>query len=764
MLLLDSKTIEIDGITIFPDHADPLQFYYMPLAPHLTTVATGQGAANPQFSLIRFRGAAGNGGFLNFDVNLGMAPDRLEHLKLRVQQQSGLNDLVRLGPLSVIDGSVRLIMLDAEDPAPRQPGAGPAPVTPPATPRTGLHFVEKINHAAKPSLYGDNQAAFSVQLTQEGVEVMEKSMAGEILPVAVIYALDYLGLRPAYSVRLNIDWDRTQKHMDESFGVDTMFVSSDISSAVDKLIDDRKIKLEVDSFVTDDDTAVASRRDAAIAQVKAMMTDAFFTPSLPPWTPAAPSQWSQDLQKVGDVIGMIAAGPAGSQMNKSLFSYKKTDYTRTDRKSLNVNLSERVTVKRSIFPQAHLAGMFDLFHQPGFDRSRFVIDVDLDNPWFKRRRLGVSTLTDFDSDHIGAINVRAQYGAEPKNLILSKAATSGAFEWASQLDGHTMKMPLDISYDVMFAGVDATERPRSLTAAKRVEVGEAMVIDPRELYTISTVPVVATEVPWTAYPQVEVHLRYADPANNLAETEVLRLTKDVPQGNWDMFVLDTTKRSFDYKLIYRAANHIDHETEWQVEEDGTVTVTDPFPRKRQIAIVAALAWAEVDRCFIDLSYKDGTTGAAQSQSLELIDGDRSKTVIFEMSDPTNQRVDYSGMILYKDGRTVDIPPSTTLSPRILVNAEMKGHRLVEVRPPDLAAAHLVKITADLRYEDFAKNLSFAESYVFESGTPPKVFEYDYADPTRAQYEMRAAFVFDNGMQKLRDWQPMDQSVVTLKAP
>ena len=761
MLLLDSKTLEIDGITIFPDHADPLQFYYMPLAPHLTTVAAGQGVENPQFSLIRFRGTAGNGGFLNFDVNLGIAPDRLEHLKLRVQQQSGLNDPVRLGPLTVIDGSVRLIMLDAEDPAPRPPGAGPAPA---AAPATGLRFVEKISHAAKPSLYGDNQAAFSVQLTEEGVDVMEKSMAGEILPIAVIYSLDYLGLRPAYSVRLNIDWGRTQKHMVESFGVDTMFVSSEISSAVDKLIDNRVITLEVDSFVTDDDTAVASRRDAAIAQVKAMMTDAFFTPSLPPWTPAAASQWSQDLQKVGDVIGMIAAGPAASQMNKSLFSYKKTDYTRTDRKSLNVNLSERVTIKRSIFPQAHLAGMFEMFQQPGFDRTRYVIDVDLDNPWFKRRRLGVSTLTDFDSDHIGAINVRAQYGAEPKNLILSKAATTGAFEWASQLDGNTMKMPLDISYDVTFAGVDATERPRSLTAAKRVEVGEAMVIDPRELYTISTVPVVATEVPWAAYPQVEVHLRYADPANNLAETEVLRLSKDVPQGSWDMFVLDTTNRGFDYKLIYRAADHIDHETEWQVEEDGTVTVTDPFPRKRQISVVSALSWAEVDRCFVDLSYKDSTTGATQSQSLELIEGDHAKTVIFELSDPTSQRVDYSGLILYKDGRTVEIPPSTTLSPRILVNAEMKGHRLVEVRPPDLAAAHLVKVTADLRYEDFARNLSFAESYVFESGTLPKVFEYDYADPNHAQFEMRTAFVFDNGLQKKRDWQPMDQPVVTLKAP
>ena len=36
MLLLDSRVREINGISVFPDHADPEQWYYMPLAPHLT--------------------------------------------------------------------------------------------------------------------------------------------------------------------------------------------------------------------------------------------------------------------------------------------------------------------------------------------------------------------------------------------------------------------------------------------------------------------------------------------------------------------------------------------------------------------------------------------------------------------------------------------------------------------------------------------------------------------------------------------------------
>lgn len=754
MLLLDTETLQIDGVTIFPDHADPKQFYYLPLAPHLTVRTDGAGAELPVFSLIRFRGGAGNGGFVNFDVDLGLPPARVEALKSRVAQTRGLADPheVRLAPVTVVDGSVRLILLDADDsPAPSRPGPAPAP-----------RFVEKISHAAKPSLYGDNRAAFSVALTQDGIQVIESSLDGEILPIAVIYSLDYLGLRPAWSVRLSIDWDRVQTHMDESFGVDTLILSSEIASAVDELIDKRAITFEVDSFVTDDETAVAGRRDAAAAQVRAMMTDAFFAPSLPPWKPDAGEDWANSLQKVGDVIGMIAAGPAASVTSSALFSYKKTDYRRTDRKSLNVNLSERVTVKRSIFPQAHLAGMFDLFRRPGFDRSRHVIDVDLDDPWFKRRRLAVSALVDFQDDRIGAINVRARYGDEPKNLILTRAAPSGAFDWPSRIEGTSMAMPVEVSFEVIFQGVDATERPRALAAPARIETGEQIVIDPRELYAISTVPVVAVGIPWAAYPQVEVHLRYTDDAHGLAETEVLRLHENAEQAQWPMFVLDRQKRAFEVRRIYHAASHIDHDSGWQTEEDGAVTVTDPFPRKRSVSVIAALDWTQVDRCFVDLSCPDPAGGAPDLQSLELVEGDHSKKVTFDRTDPARQRVEYGGVILFKDGRSVEIPASATVSPRILIRPDIKGHKLVEiVPPPDLAAAHLLRITADLRFEDFMANLSFTDQEVFEQGTPAKLFEYDYADPARARFELRTSFLFDNGLQKQTDWQALDQPVVRL---
>ncbi|MGO4779814.1 hypothetical protein AB4084_30505, partial [Lysobacter sp. 2RAB21] len=111
MLLLDSRTREINGISVFPDHADPEQWYYMPLNPHLTTVRDATlGVDVPQFLLIGFRGDAGTGGFLNFDCNLGASQKQIDDLAREIANAENLRNKPRIAPVPLEDGSVRLMM------------------------------------------------------------------------------------------------------------------------------------------------------------------------------------------------------------------------------------------------------------------------------------------------------------------------------------------------------------------------------------------------------------------------------------------------------------------------------------------------------------------------------------------------------------------------------------------------------------------------------------------------------------------------------
>ena len=321
MLLLDSRVREINGISIFPDHADPEQWYYLPLSPHLTTVRDETlGIDVPQFSLIGFRGDAGTGGFLNFDCNVGAAQSQVDDLAREIANSENLRSMPRIASVPLVDGGVKLMMLGKK--------TGDAPGTTPGL--AGPAFVLKIDQNEKPALYGSNQAAFSIRLDQEGFTMMEQCIDGEIMPVAVIYSLDFLGLRPAYAIKLSIDWDRVQKHMDESFKAGFMFFSAEIGKAVDELVESRAIVLESDTFVPegDDSKGIIDRRDAALAQVRNMITDAFFTPSLPPWTPEKPSDFERGLDAAAKFAGTTSAMAAGgpeAQVSNASFSYKKRD-------------------------------------------------------------------------------------------------------------------------------------------------------------------------------------------------------------------------------------------------------------------------------------------------------------------------------------------------------------------------------------------------------------------------------------------------------
>ena len=437
----------INGVSLFPDHADPLLFYYLPLAPHLTVVQDPQTKQKiPQFQLVRYRGTAGSGGFLNFDVNTGVEPEALDDIREELQHMLRLNDKPVLSPAQLIDGTVRMMLFGKQTgDKPPDPGSDQPPKP---------QFVLKIDQNSQPALYGNNQAAFSVALDKDGVTVLEAAMQGEMSPIGIVYSLDYLALRPAYTVKVNVDWDRVQKHMDESFSVDTLFFASDIDTVVDKLIETRVIDIQVDTFVPEgDDSGVITRRDQAVNEVRDMVTDAFFKSSLDPYTEPKDG-WDKAAGFFDRVTRTAATGGASA-----MFTYKKLDYTRIDKKSLNVTINERTTVKRSIYPQGHLSGIFRTLKQQGLDLSKFIIDADLDNPFFARRKVNAIARANFDEDSIASINTTVRYGDNPQNAVLDPANLSKSLEWSSILASGAMKREATASYKVSFKDVDATDRP-----------------------------------------------------------------------------------------------------------------------------------------------------------------------------------------------------------------------------------------------------------------------------------------------------------------
>lgn len=782
MLYLEAPFYFINGISVFRDHADPLQFYFMPMAPRLRRIkddATGRMV--PQIQLIKYRSAvAGAGGFLNFDVHVGLEESEQDDLASELKRLARLADKPRLAPVPLVDGSVRMLLFGQESanpaPPPKSPSgasgaAQPAPVTV-ATTTTPVapdqpRFVVKIDHAAKPSLYGDNQAAFSVQLDQYGTAVLEKALMGEMAPVGIVYALDYLALRPAFSVRLHVDWDRVQSYMDENFGHEGFFDSIQIDNAVDKLIESKAIVMEADDFVPDseDQGATGERFKAAQARVQNMITDAFFQSSLPPMQ-ERPDGWDKATEVLNDVGRIAATGMIGGIIGK--VSYKKENYQRIDHKRLDVTISERTAVRRSIYPQGHLAGLFKVLRD-GDDPSRYILSVDADDPWFQRRRVRVINRGDMEADGIGSVQALLRYANQPKDVLLDKPDGEAAVDWASVVENGAVKPEVLAEFTVNFKSVDRSERPATVKSAPTTVLGEAWELHPRELYSLVRVPVIASATyPWDRYNQVQVELRYEDAANGIRMDDMILLDKNKPSSEWKFFLLDVAKRTFQYKLAHRAADNRDIESPWTDSTREMVDVRDPVPPGNRLRLdvwPVVARWEDVDGLFVDLTYDDQANGVHIDGSLNFTASDRAmKSFIVDIKDATRRSVLYKVTTVMKGGIVLEVPPSVTEDSRLLVRPDMKGQRIVTIRSPaDFAQRGLEKVTAELRYNDDANGLSFADKFVFDAPGVQRKFKFDLVDPSHTRFGWRADFVFRSGLTSATDWADADGTELTIQA-
>ncbi|MFI5959352.1 hypothetical protein [Cryptosporangium sp. NPDC051539] len=764
MLLEAPPYYQVNGVTVLRDHADATQFYYQPLAPRFVTEKSG-GLEVPRLSLLEFRSAAGGGGFVDFDVHLGLTDDELAEVADGVADLAGIAE-AHLSPVPVVDGTVSLMLFGAESGG----GAGGGAAGGGAAGGGGAGgggaggggaggggaggFVKVFRHAAHPALYGDERAAFSVELDERGITLLRQAMALEMSPIGVVYGLDYLALRPAYHVRLSIDWDRTQDILDTTFGHESLFTDVQIQDAVEKLEEQRAIVFETDTFVPEDDTnSVLERRDAAVARARDMITDAFFVSSIDPLR-EEPDGWD----KARDVIKSFSprrAGPVG------VFSYRKTHYSRIDRKRLDVDLSESTTIKRTIYPQGHLSGLFRLLGA-GFDPARVTTLVDVDDPWFRRRKVTLISRADFTADPVRSMTGTLKYGDRTETLRLDATRPQATVEFPSLLSGGQMVMPVQLTYTVDLVPADGGERPSQLRSGPVEVLGEEQEIQPRELFGLEKIPILtAPRFPFERYPRVDVQLRYTDAAQRIAQDDVVRITADRPSAEWTRFTVGPAAGPVEAKFTYFGVDGRTRETAFAPLTKPQADIADPAPQRLIVKVVEALG-SDVERAFVDISYDDRANRQLVEGSLEVLPDQPVEPFVIDRVDPGFNLLRYRITLLMNDTGLIELPASTTRNNRIFVRADLRGHRAVLLRAPaDFVAAGLERIEVEARASDDAAGLSFADQFTFTTAGDTSFFEFDYLDPARDPFELRIRRVLRNGLSAQQEWTRFDADVVTV---
>ena len=174
--------------------------------------------------------------------------------------------------------------------------------------------------------------------------------------------------------------------------------------------------------------------------------------------------------------------------------------------------------------------------------------------------------------------------------------------------------------------------------------------------------------------------------------------------------------------------------------------------------MAAVPWDKVQNVFVDLFYDDPANNISQQSSVTFSKTDPApKSFTVELRDPNQRRVAYEITILFADGRMTQIPRSYTLDARIFVRSDMRGHKIVSIRPEaaDFAALKIKQVVVNAKYEDLGNGLSFGNQSIFTRPENSGSFEFDYVDPNQAKYSYQASVQFINGMSRDTDWQMTD---------
>jgi hypothetical protein len=286
MLLLDSRSLTIEGVTVFRDHADLSQFWYLP-GP--VALARRSGDQRKAFTFLKYKRAAGSatrgGGFLMFEVSLRLDPDTERRITERLASIS--RGRPRLTAVPFDDGTVACIALNLQ-------GAGGTRA--PAAATGAFNAVETILGASRPSLAGDNSAAFSLELSAEGATILEKAFREKTTPVGVIYDLKYTGLRPAFNVKITADFKQVFTHFSSAAEAQRGFLRAGIDAGFETLVRNGAIRIDVADIAGTPENE--TRIKEALDFFKAQVLNTWFTPVLVPGTLAAGMPAAASLDQV----------------------------------------------------------------------------------------------------------------------------------------------------------------------------------------------------------------------------------------------------------------------------------------------------------------------------------------------------------------------------------------------------------------------------------------------------------------------------------
>jgi hypothetical protein len=722
---LGQPALHADGITVFPDHAEPTRFHFLTDRPRLRSTAEGI----PELTLLKYRldpamHDALGAGLLSLTVDLGVDPDRLERLRRKLAARVGASG-VTLSPVAADAGTCQLILIDrATGDEAATDGSLPTPADAQAA-APGSGMVARILGAAAPALYGDNAATFAAVLSAEGTSLVERALRTGGIPAGVIYALEITGIRPALRASVTARWRDVYDFYENRLHGGKLLLATDIGTTMESLVHEEWIKVTVDELVPQDDRTAVYQR--AVDEMQRYVIEELFVPTLadaPPPLDDPDGALATIGRAIKDVAGFFS------------ITYSLRDVHRDELKTLSYQLAVARAERLTLSPQGTLSVLLGTEDPAVLDR--LVVEVEAGPS--PEMRFDIGSLIDLDREGIDHLEVTVAYGDHEASLLLDEATPRGDVRlWYRAEDGLAVRYRYEAHFRAGAGGpADVLAAPERSTEDRVIRV------DPRELYERLEVRAVAQGVPFERYPVLLVDLEASVPGTPWSASEVLELGADHPEAPFVVRAAPGAPVTIRRRVRYVDGHGTETLVDWEEVDPGVLVVGDPLPDVLDVQILASARFgtsvrrvvaevrphAEPDRVATFVLTADSP--AATWSWAAPADGDRGyeyRVTVHTVLDEVRQ-----GPWLPGTGGALIVGEAF---------ARLRQVQVVFVGK-SLADLGLLAVKVRLAFTDLEAALVAEDEFLVEDTSAPLRWSYPVADPARQAYTCQLTYIYADG--------------------
>lgn len=724
MIDLGQPALYAEGVTLFRDHADPTLFHYLPGAPRLRRRDGGE----LELSLLKYRldpelHRALGAGLLALTVDLGVDEERLDRVRRRAARAVGDGRPATLTPVAADSGSCELVLIDR---ASRDEAAPVGEPSPPSSPPSNM--VERILGASTPALYGSNAAAFQAVLSAEGTALVEGALARGGLPVGVVYELRVPGLRPALRAEIIARWRQVYDFFEARLHGGKLLAAVDVGPTMEDLVQSEAITVRIDELVPEGERLEVHRR--ALEHAERYVLETLFKPSLGGAPPADPGDGGA-LATIGDAIKDLAG----------FFTIRHSlrHLDRSELKTLHYRLHAAQAELITLAPQGTLtalAGEDDL--------SALVVEVE--PAASAEMRFDVAAAVDLAAQGVDHLEVTLTYGDRRESLLLDgDTPRREVVLWHRPELGPGVGLAWEAHLvPDSGAGLGGILAAPPATVERRV-----LRLDPRDLFDVHDLRLVAQGVPFDRYPRVVVDLEAEDRAAGWSAGRTVELTAAAPEAAWRVRAGRGAPVRRRRRVRWLEADGGEIDGGWEPVEGSFSVVGDPLPEVVDVLVLGSARFGTaVRRLIVELRPRS----APERVTTRVLTGDEpSAAWSFQPGGGDGRDYEYRLTVHtargeLREGEWQPGPPGK------LVVGEGGALRRVELlfvgrSPQELG---LLALKVRFAYQDAESGLSVEEEVLVEDPRKPLEWSYPVAHPDRRAFTYELTLIHADGRVEKRD--------------